>query len=142
VRERRWPEPLPRFSTGAFLPDHPLIAIVDDDESVRVSVASLLRSLGYGVQAFASAEAFLEGAAAARSACLITDVQMPGINGMDLLRRVMAGAAALPVIMITAYPDEALRQRALSAGARGFLSKPFDEDTLIRCLDAALRYLA
>jgi FixJ family two-component response regulator len=118
--------------------DNPLIAIVDDDDDVRISIESLLRSFGYAVRGFPSAELFLDSFVHDRPDCVITDIQMPGLNGIELLRRVVASGSAPPVILITAYPDQTLRQHARSAGAHDFLSKPFDEAALIACLDSAL----
>lgn len=118
--------------------DTPLIAIIDDDDDVRASIGGLLRSLGYITRGFPSAETFLASFADDPPSCVITDVQMPGMGGLELLRRVVATGRGLPVIMVTAYPDQTLRQHARSAGAHCFLGKPFDEEALIACLDRAL----
>jgi FixJ family two-component response regulator len=115
-----------------------LIAIVDDDEAVRVSVASLIRSLGYRVCTFASAEELLGSAAPATAACVITDVRMPGMDGLELLRRLRATQGTPPVILVTAFADDALRRRADSDGAHCLLDKPFDEGVLIECLHQLL----
>lgn len=117
----------------------PVISIVDDDDSVRVATRYLVQSLGFETLAFASAEEFLSSAEAAKSACLITDVNMPGLSGIELQRRLCATGCKLPVILITAFPDEAIEQRAMKAGAIGYLSKPFDGSSLIRCLERALQ---
>src|SRR5262249_44906932 len=98
----------------------------------------LVRSLGYVAYTFASAEEFLSAPEASETACLIADVQMPGMSGVELQSRLLADGRRLPVILITAFPDENVRVRALNAGAIGFLTKPFDGSTLIRHLDAAL----
>jgi FixJ family two-component response regulator len=116
----------------------PLISIVDDDESVRVATASLVRSAGFAVRAFASAEAFLQSPELDETACLISDVQMPGINGLELQSRLASRNRRTPIIMITAFPDDRVQEQALKAGAVCFLSKPFEADTLIQCLGRAL----
>jgi FixJ family two-component response regulator len=116
----------------------PVISIVDDDESVRESTGGLIRSLGYAAATFASAEDFLRSDRIHHTACLITDVQMPGLSGMELQGRLTAGGHRMPVIFVTAFPDERIRARALEAGACGFLSKPFSDDSLIGSLNRAL----
>ena len=116
----------------------PMISIVDDDPSVREATKGLVRSLGYGAAAFASAEDFLQSDQVNDTACLITDVQMPGLSGVELQSRLIAQGNCTPIIFITAFPEERVRTRALEAGAVGFLSKPFDEDRLIEYIHAAL----
>ena len=116
-----------------------MIGIVDDDVSVRESLRSLLESLGYAVSTFESAERFLESGRLAETSCLISDVQMPGLSGLDLQSRLLAKGCCIPVIFITAFPEERFRIRASSAGAIGFLSKPFDEGALIKCLETAIQ---
>lgn len=118
----------------------PTIAIVDDDESVRVATRYLIQSLGFETLAFESAEDFLASREASLSACVITDVNMPGLNGVELQRRLRDRGCNVPMIFMTAYPDEALEKRAMKAGAFGYLSKPFDGSTLIQCLERALRW--
>lgn len=118
--------------------DRNLIAIVDDDASVRAALHGLMRSLGFPNETFASAEDFLASRQLGRTACVIADVNMPGMSGPELHRQLNASAAAIPVILITAYPDERVRQQALRAGAIGYLSKPFDDHDLIACLQTAL----
>jgi FixJ family two-component response regulator len=115
-----------------------MIAIIDDDASIRNGARALLKSLGYATATFASAEEFLESARLQQAACLITDVQMPGMSGVDLQDHLKARGDVTPVIFVTAFPEEELRQRVLSAGAFGFLAKPFSEDCLIACLEKAL----
>lgn len=117
-----------------------MIAIVDDDRSVREAAKTLIRSLGYATAAFASAEEFLESGCLRDTACLITDVQMPGMSGVDLQDHLTANGHGMPVIFVTAYSDERVQARALEAGAFGFLSKPFTEESLIACLDRALEH--
>src|SRR5262249_32744705 len=116
-----------------------MISIVDDDASVREATKELVRSLGYSAAAFASAEDFLKSGQLSETACLISDVQMPGLSGIDLQRRLIADGHRLPIIFITAFPDERARARALGAGAIGFLTKPYREESLIECLGQALR---
>ena len=116
----------------------PMIAIVDDDESVREATKALVRSMGYGAVTFASAEEFLESDQLDEMLCVITDVQMPGLSGVELQKRLMAEGHRMPVIFITAYPNERTRQLALDAGAIGYLSKPFSDESLVQCLERAL----
>jgi FixJ family two-component response regulator len=115
-----------------------LISIVDDDESMREATKGLVRSLGYQAVTFSSAEEFLQSDSVDNTSCLIADVQMPGLSGIELQRWLIARGARLPTIFITAYPEESTRARAMRAGAAGFLSKPFSEESLVRCLDSAL----
>jgi FixJ family two-component response regulator len=116
----------------------PLIAIVDDDDSFRRATTSFVRSLGYMAAAFASAEAFLQSDRVGDTDCLITDVQMPGMDGIELQSRLIAQGHRLPVIFITAFPEMKARGQALAAGAAGFLDKPFSDQSLITCLNEAL----
>ena len=115
-----------------------LIAIVDDEEPVRNATKSLVRSLGYHASTFGSADDFLKSEQVHDTSCLITDVQMPGLNGIDLQDRLIARGDRIPIIFITAYPDETIRSRALDAGAVCFLGKPFDVRTFIECLHKAV----
>ena len=115
-----------------------VISIVDDDASFRRATARLVRSLGHAVAAFSSAEEFLSSDRLRNTACLISDVQMPGMSGIELQNQLLAQGVRLPVIFITAYPESKAREQALAAGALGFLNKPFNEDKLIACLDQAL----
>jgi FixJ family two-component response regulator len=120
------------------LPKSALISIVDDDESVREATMGLVRSLGYVAATFASAEEFLGSEHRHDTSCIIADVHMPGLSGVDMQSHLVAEGHRLPMIFVTAFPDERLRARALEAGAFGFLSKPFNEEHLIGCLDRAL----
>ena len=115
-----------------------MIAIVDDDESFRRATASFIRSLGYAAAAFGSAEAFLKSEGIRNTDCLISDVQMPGMTGIELQGQLIAEGHDLPVIFVTAFPEIKARTRALAAGAIGFLGKPFNDHMLIACLDEAL----
>lgn len=114
-----------------------MIAIVDDDASVREATKGLVRSLGYLAETFASAEDFLKSERVHDTWCLITDVQMPGMNGVELQGRLIAEGRHTPTIFMTAYPDDRLRARAMGAGAVGFLNKPFNDENLIAYLDKA-----
>jgi FixJ family two-component response regulator len=121
--------------------DEPLpnvIAVVDDDESVREALTGLMKSLGYRAVAFQSAEDFLNSKRRRGAACLIADVQMPGMTGPELHDRLIASGEAIPTILITAYPDDRVRARALRAGVRGYLTKPFSEVDLLECIRSAL----
>ncbi len=120
------------------MPKVPVISIIDDDASVRVATNNLVRSLGYTVHTFASAEEFLRSAHLNDASCVIADVQMPAMSGVELQSVLLTQGHRVPFIFITAYPEETTRARALKAGAICFLTKPFDGGTLIRCLDAAL----
>ena len=115
-----------------------VISIVDDDDSVRVAMSSLIRSLGYLAYEFASAEAFLASPRLQETSCLIVDVQMPGMSGLDLQDALLVRQPGLPVIVITAFPADSVRKRAETAGAAGFFSKPVNSESMIHCLDAAL----
>jgi FixJ family two-component response regulator len=119
--------------------NRPLISVVDDDDSVRESLQSLLRSLGYAVKVFASAEEFLNSDHFCNTDCLILDVVMPGMNGIELRRHLLANHCETPVVFITAHgSDEEVRSRALSAGAVDYLIKPFSEDVLLNAVRKAL----
>ncbi len=115
-----------------------MIAIVDDDVAVREATKELIGALGYRAAAFASAEEFLASDQLDVTACLITDVQMPGLSGVDLQRKLVAEGRNMPIIFITAFADERTRKQVLGAGAVGFLSKPCREELLIGCLSKAL----
>ena len=114
-----------------------VISIVDDDECARTAMDGLVRSFGYVSATYASAEEFLESNLNDTS-CLITDVHMPGLTGVELHQRLLADGFTVPTIFVTALPDEGMRMRVLAEGAIGFLSKPFDQKSLIDCLNAAL----
>ena len=117
----------------------PVISIVDDDGSVRVATYNLVRSLGYIVHTFASAEEFLRSPHLNDTSCVIADVQMPTMSGLELQAHLLAEGCRVPFIFITAFSVENARARALKTGATCFLTKPFAEEALINCLDAALQ---
>jgi FixJ family two-component response regulator len=120
------------------VPQTPVIAIVDDDDSFRHATLSFVRSLGYSAAAYSSADAFLNSNAVCNTDCLITDVQMPGMSGIELQNHLLAQGKRVPVIFVTAFPETEARGHALRAGAIGFLGKPFADENLISCLNKAL----
>jgi FixJ family two-component response regulator len=120
------------------VPHPPVIAIVDDDESFRRATISFIRSLGYSAAAFPSADAFLNSNAVENTDCLITDVQMPGMSGIELQNHLIDQGHQVPIIFVTAFPEMEARSQALRAGAIGFLGKPFGDEILISCLNKAL----
>jgi len=116
----------------------PIITIVDDDPSVRAGIARLLRSLGFSAFAFASATEFLLSPQLSDTACLIADVEMPGMSGVELQEHLIAHGHSTPIVFITAFPEGRIRDRVMSAGAVDFLRKPFNEVQLIECVERAL----
>ncbi len=116
----------------------PTIAIIDDDAGVRASLSSLVRSLGYDVRTYASACAFLDDTALAGPDCVISDMQMPAMDGEQLQATLDARGRHAPMIFITAFPDEAVRARVMAAGAVAFLPKPVEDSAIARWLDLAL----
>ena len=121
------------------MPEAPLISIVDDDALARDGIRELVDSLGYNSATFMSAEHFLEDGMIAETTCLITDLQIPGLSGLELQQALRSQGYNTPVILITAHPNEQRRKRALDNGAVGFLGKPFDEGSLIRCITAGIK---
>jgi FixJ family two-component response regulator len=117
----------------------PVISIIDDDGSVRAATGNLVRSLGYIVHAFASAGEFLRSPHLNDTSCVIADVQMPAMSGLELQARLLAEGYRVPFIFITAFSADNVRAQALKAGASCFLTKPFTGEALINCLDVALR---
>ena len=120
---------------------NPQISVVDDDESMREAMRGLMKSLGYTAQTFVSAEEFLNSCQVACTSCLIADVQMRGMTGLELHRHLVASGKAIPTILITAYPDDTVRERALQDGVVCYLSKPFDENDLFACIRSSLNRL-
>ena len=121
-----------------MVPNQPVISVVDDHASVRVGTENLLNFPGYTVHTFASADEFLRSAHFSDTSCVITDVQMPAMSGVELHALLLARGHHVPIIFITAFSDDAVRARALEAGAVCFLTKPLDRLTLIKCLETAL----
>jgi len=115
-----------------------LVAIVDDDQSVRDAVGSLFRSMGFRTEPFAGGQEFLGSPNRGAFQCLILDVQMPGMDGLELQHRLAAASFPIPIIFITAYDDEDVRTRALRGGAVSFLIKPFSEDALLDAVQSAI----
>jgi FixJ family two-component response regulator len=123
------------------VPTKPQISIVDDDDdSVREALRGLLRSAGFAVQAFASAKDFLDSAYLAHTSCLIADINMPMMTGLDLYRHLATSGRNIPTILITATPDDTHRKQALSDGVICYLSKPCSEDDLLACVRTALAW--
>ncbi|MBY5690375.1 response regulator [Rhizobium leguminosarum] len=119
--------------------DTPVISIVDDDKSSRIGTASLVRSLGFIAHAFSSACSFLHSEQLTETSCLISDVQMPNMSGIQLQDILHARGFRIPTIFVTAYPDNKVRAQAFGRGAVCFLNKPFDGETLSRCIEVALK---
>jgi FixJ family two-component response regulator len=115
-----------------------LVAIVDDDDSVRGALQGLMKEVGFSARAFASAEEFLESGQQQQTACLIADIRMPGMSGLELQAKLNAEHCRIPTIFITAHGDEKMRLQALRAGAVEFLAKPFDDEALLESVRAAL----
>jgi FixJ family two-component response regulator len=120
------------------MPKTSLVSVVEDDQFFRESMRRLMRSLGYSVEAFPSAADFLASPRLGETACLIADVNMPAMTGLELHRRLIEIGHAVPTILVTAYPDDDVRARALNDGIVCYLRKPVDENHLMRCLRAAL----
>jgi FixJ family two-component response regulator len=116
-----------------------VISIVDDDASLRDAMSGLVRSLGFDAATFSSAEDFLQSDQVEATLCLITDVQMPGLSGVELQSQLISRGSPIPIIFVTASPERRIEARVREAGAVGFLSKPFHDETLIECLDQALK---
>ncbi|MEZ2131938.1 MULTISPECIES: response regulator transcription factor [unclassified Sinorhizobium] len=116
----------------------PLIAIVDDDESMREAIKGLMRSLGFDTETFSSADDFLRFPNLRNTTCLVSDIHMPGMSGIDLHRRLVALGQAIPTVLITAYSDENGRARGLGTDIVCFLTKPFDEQDLLDCIRSAV----
>lgn len=119
--------------------ERPFVSVVDDDESVRESLPDLLREFGFASRTFSSAEGFLSSDCFDKTECLILDVAMPGITGLDLQEELRRRGQAIPIIFITAKRDEAIRARALKQGAVKFLYKPFSDTALLDALNAAFQ---
>jgi FixJ family two-component response regulator len=117
-----------------------LISVVDDDESVRRTTTLLIESFGFRAAAFESAETFLNSGHLHDTSCLIVDVQMPGMDGLQLQSHLAAAGCGIPIIFITAYESKGSRQRAMQAGAAAFLGKPFSDEQLLQIIRSALRF--
>ena len=130
--------PVPCGVSGGGMPKALLVSVVEDDQFFRESMGRLMRSLGYTVAAFPSAADFFASPRLAETACLIADVHMPAMSGIELHRHLIDAGYAIPTILVTAYPNDADRARALNDGVVCYLRKPVDEQNLLRCLHAAL----
>jgi FixJ family two-component response regulator len=115
-----------------------LIAIVDDDDLMRSALQGMMKAVGWTAQAFASAEEFLKSGQQTQTACLIADIRMPGMSGLELQAKLNAEHCRIPTIFITAHGDAKMRMQALRAGAVEFMAKPFDDDILLESVRAAL----
>jgi len=120
------------------MPKASLVSVVEDDRFFRDSMRRLMRSLGYSVEAFPTAADFLASPRLAETTCLIADVHMPAMTGLELHRRLIEAGYAIPTILVTAFPDEDVRARALKDGVVCYLRKPVDQERLMRCIRAAL----
>ena len=117
---------------------NPVIAIVDDDAPILSGLSSLLRSAGYQARTYLSAEAFLAEPCPPLPDCVLTDVQMPGMNGLELQEELNRRYPDLPLIFMTAFPEAAIRESAMKSGASAFLHKPFEAETILQALDTAV----
>jgi FixJ family two-component response regulator len=124
----------------AGVPKNALISVVDDDESVREGTKDLLRSMGFAAETFPRADDFLKSDALRSTSCLIADVQMPGMTGLELHERLVASGKVVPTILITAFPDKKDRAKSLRAGVVGYLTKPFNESELLAAIQSALEH--
>ena len=127
-----------RKGRACHVPTEPLISIIDDDVSMRRAIVALVRSSGYDARGFSSAEEFLACGIVESFACIITDIQMPGMSGIELKLHLVASRYSVPVIMITARQEPGLEAKAMASGAACFLRKPLDADTLFDCVGRAL----
>lgn len=122
--------------------DRKFVAIVDDDESIRAALQGFMKEAGLPAQAFASAEEFLGNGDLTQVGCLVADIRMPGMSGLELQARLNAERHRIPTVFITAHGDASMRMQALRAGAVEFLAKPFDEEVLLDCVRTAMEYRA
>jgi FixJ family two-component response regulator len=117
-----------------------LVGVVDDDESIRDALSSLIRSAGYQCELFPSAEAFLDSNRLGQTDCMLLDIQMPGLSGIELHSKLREMDCRIPVIFVTAHADDAMRARALREGAIAFLEKPFNDNALLTAIGSALNH--
>jgi len=120
------------------MPEGPLVAIVDDDKSIRNATQDLLKAAGFSTVTFEDAESFLGSASRASAACLVADMRMPGMTGLELCQELVASGHPIPTVIITAHPQELTLARAREAGITCFLTKPFEPDELLECVSEAL----
>jgi FixJ family two-component response regulator len=121
--------------------ERPLVAIVDDDESIRNATRDLLRAAGFSTATFEDAESFLASASRASASCVVADIRMPGMTGVELYQTLVASGNGIPTVIITAHPEEVTQSRAREAGITCYLSKPFAPDELLECVREALAKL-
>ncbi len=126
------------MSANTRVSEKPLVCLVDDDSLIRDSTVRLMRSFGFRVEAFASAEEFENSAYLEETACLILDVRMPGMDGLELQHRLSEAGERIPIVFITAHADDEQERRAMEAGAVGFLYKPFSQESLLQAVRSAL----
>jgi FixJ family two-component response regulator len=138
TRRRRARTRAPSWACHHVSAGAPVVAVVDDDRSIRVALSSLLRSMDYEVRLFDGAQALLREDALSEIDCIITDVQMPGMNGLDMLEALAVRSLEIPAIVITAFPEPAVRQRAGRLGAKAFYSKPFDAADILKQVEEAV----
>jgi FixJ family two-component response regulator len=120
------------------LPKKPLILIVDDDDAMRNATKGLMRALGFRAEAFETAESLLKSNRVSRAACIIADMRMPQMSGLEMHRRLVGSGISIPTVLITAYPEDSVRTRALEAGIICYLTKPFSKNDLLACIQSAL----
>jgi FixJ family two-component response regulator len=126
------------MSANGKVSEKPLVCVVDDDSLIRDSTVRLIRSFGFRVEAFASAEEFGDSGYLEETACLILDVRMPGMDGLELQYRLSESSKRIPIVFITAHADEEQERHAIEAGAIGFLYKPFSQESLLQAVRSAL----
>jgi FixJ family two-component response regulator len=127
-----------KMSANGKVSEKPLVCVVDDDSLIRDSTVRLIRSFGFRVEAFASAEEFRNSGYLEETACLVLDVRMPDIDGLELQRRLSEAGERIPIVFITAYADDEQERRAMEAGAVGFLYKPFSQESLLQAVRSAV----
>jgi FixJ family two-component response regulator len=120
------------------MPEGPLVAIVDDDKSIRNATQDLLKAAGFSTATFEDAESFLGSASRASTACLVADMRMPGMSGVELYQALVASGHSIPTVIITAHPEEVMQPRGRVAGLTCYLIKPFTPDELLECIHEAL----
>jgi FixJ family two-component response regulator len=120
------------------MPEGPLVAIVDDDKSIRNATQDLLKAAGFSTATFEDAESFLGSASRASASCVVADIRMPGMTGLELYQTLVASGDGIPTVIITAHPEDVTRSRAREAGITCYLSKPFAPDELVECVREAL----
>jgi FixJ family two-component response regulator len=139
MKKLSFPAPSSNSGHGCHVPGHLEIAVIDDDDSFRVALVESLSSLEYKSSGYVSAEEFVRAIGGRSFDCIVTDIHMPGMSGLDLMKRLTAGGAVTPVVLITARSDSQLEAKAAAAGAACLLRKPFEINELIKCIEGAVR---